>query len=340
MEFPATLVRDLMNPDALPHPTKRVELVQTHISWVFLADEFAYKVKKPVNFGFLDFSTAQLRRYFCEEEVRLNRRLSSDLYLGVLPIYLSAEGYSFVREIGEPVEHAVWMRRIPEESLMKWMLLRGELRDEHLWRVAEVLAQFFSEAETSPKISSFGEPSRFKMNTDENFIQIEPYLGKTILPEQFELLRDWTEAFYGSREELFWDRIREGKIRDCHGDLHMDHISIGKHVFIFDCIEFNERFRYGDTLSDVAFLIMDLEFHGAKEMAKGLWQAYKKLAQEEDVEDLLIFYKVYRAVVRGKVNGFQLEDPTIGPDEKKKALERARAYFKLAASYVRETRCD
>jgi len=331
------LVQDLMRPDALPHPTGRVELVQTHISWVFLTDEFAYKVKKPVNFGFLDFTTPQLRRHFCHEEVRLNRRLSGDLYLGVLPIYLSERGYSFTQRHGEPVEHAVWMRRIPEESLMKRMLLRGELRGEHLWRIAEVLADFFSRAESSEEINTFGEPQRFKVNTDENFFQIEPYQGKTISVEDLRFLRGWTERFYETQENIFWDRIRKAKIRDCHGDLHMEHISIGERVSIFDCIEFNQRFRYGDTLSDIAFLLMDLEFHGAETMAEEFWKAYKSLAKEEDVEDLLRFYKVYRAIVRAKVNGFQLEDPTIGPDEKKEALKRARAYFRLALSYLGRT---
>lgn len=331
------IIEDLCNQSALPHPTKRISVIQTHISWVLVGDFFAYKIKKPVNFGFLDFTTLERRKHFCLEELRLNRRLSPDLYLGLLPIFIKDGRYTFNGMGSEPVEYAVWMKKIPQDRLMKSLLLAGKLNTNHLKEVARVLTRFFSEADSSPEISAFGEPERFKVNTDENFAQIRPYAGRTVSVEQIELLQSWTDRYLEQNEEAFWDRISGGHVKDCHGDLHMEHICLTDKVSIFDCIEFNERFRYGDTLSDVAFLLMDLEYHGAWDLAKELWTIYKDLSGEEDPRDLLTFYKVYRAVVRGKVNSFQLDDPTISYDEKAKAAETARKYFELALAYVRKT---
>ncbi len=330
------LMEDLLSPGALPHPTKKVELVQTHISLVFLGDEFVYKIKKPVDFGFLNFTTPELRLHFCREEVRLNRRLSQDMYLGVLPVVFDGLSHTLMETPGggETVDYAVWMKRIPQDRLMKSLLYRGELGETHLLELAGLLARFAKEAETSEEIAAFGKPDSFRINTEENFLQTQAYIGRTIEPADHLALRRWTNEFYERREELFLERISQGRIRDCHGDLHMEHICFAKQLSIFDCIEFNERFRYSDTLSDIAFLLMDLEFHGAARAAEALWDSYKKLAGEGDVEDLLKFYKVYRAFVRGKVNGFRLEDPHIPGEEKVQAARTARRYFQLAVSYI------
>lgn len=329
------LIEDLLKPQALPHPTRKVELVQTHISLVFLGDEFVYKIKKPVDFGFLNFTTPELRLHFCQEEVRLNRRLSPDMYLGVLTVVFDGKSHSLKdAPSGEVVDYAVWMKRIPQDRLMKALLARGELGEPHLRELASLLARFAKEAETSPEITRFGEPESFKVNTDENFAQTEAYIGRTIEPEEHLALKRWTNEFYEQRQELFMERIRQGRIRDCHGDLHMEHICFAKQVSVFDCIEFNERFRYSDTLSDIAFLLMDLEFHGAWDVAAQLWDLYGEMAGEGDVQELLRFYKVYRAFVRGKVNGFRLEDPHIPGQEKAEAAQQARRYFKLAMSYI------
>lgn len=332
-----TLIEDLLKPQALPHPAGRVELVQTHISLVFVADEFVYKIKKPVDFGFLNFTTPELRLHFCQEEVRLNRRLSPDMYLGVLNVVFDGENYS-LRETsgGDVVDYAVWMKRIPQDRLMKALLAKGELAEAHLRELASLLARFARKAETSPEIARFGEPDRFRVNTDENFAQTEAYIGRTIEPQEHLDLKRWTNEFYEKREELFRERIRQGHIRDCHGDLHMEHICFAEPLCVFDCIEFNDRFRYSDTLSDIAFLLMDLEFHGAWDVAARLWDLYREMAGEGDVQELLRFYKVYRAFVRGKVNGFRLEDPVIPQEEKAEAAREARRYFQLAMYYIGE----
>jgi uncharacterized protein len=330
----ASMIEDLLDPSSLPDATERVSLIQTHISLVFVGDEFAYKVKKPVNFGFLDFTTLEKRRFFCEQEVRLNNRLAHGLYLGVLPIFWDGVRHRIGEAGGEVVDYAVRMLRIPQEKLMKSMFQRGELKHHHLRQTAEVLARFHKEAETSAEIASYGEPVRFKVNTDENFAQTERYVGKTIGRVDFETLRQWTDRFYGRNLGLFLDRITAGRIRDCHGDLHMEHICLNEKIAMFDCIEFNDRFRYSDAISDIAFLLMDLEFHGGKDFADKLWSYYAELADEKGTGPLLTFYKVYRAYVRGKVHSFQLDDIRISPDEKEQAAKVARDYFRLAREYI------
>jgi len=328
------MINDLQNPASLPDRTKKVFVVQTHISIVFVADEFVYKVKKPVNFGFLDFSTLEKRHYYCHQEVRLNRRLSKDIYVDVAPITFDGERYTMRRGPGEVVEYAVKMKRIPEERLMKSLFESGELTIEHLKKIAEGLARFHLGALGSHEIDQFGEPEKFKVNTDENFTQVEKYINISIRKKDFNALRKWTDDFYKANRDIFLERIKEGRIRDCHGDLHMEHVCFTEGLSIIDCIEFNDRFRYSDTVADIAFLLMDLEYHGEKRFSELLWDHYKELAGERDVDFLLTFYKVYRAFVRGKVNSFQLDDSNIGPEKKEEAVQTARRYFKLAHSYM------
>lgn len=328
------LINDLQKPAALPEPTNRVFVVQTHISIVFIADDFVYKVKKPVNFGFLDFSTLEKREFFCRQEVELNRRLSTDIYLDVLPIKMDAGKYTLKPVPGETVEFAVKMKRIPDHFLMKTVFGKGKITEAHLEEIASVLTEFHKKALRNEEIEKFGLPQRFKVNTDENFEQVVQYIGKTISRSDFDEISRWTESFYTANDALFRERIRTGRIRDCHGDLHMEHICLMEGLPIIDCIEFNERFRYSDTVADIAFLLMDLEYHGGEKLAEKLWSAYKSRAEEYEVDSLLVFYKVYRAFVRGKVNSFQLDDPAIDSEKKAVAIETAQKYFELARSYI------
>jgi aminoglycoside phosphotransferase family enzyme len=330
----SNIIEDLQDPAALPDKTGGVTVVQTHISIVFMGDEFVYKVKKPVDFGFLDFSTLEKREYYCNREVELNRRLSKGLYLNVIPVTMEKGKYTLRGTSGEPVEYAVRMKRIPDEKLMKSLFARDAITQNHLKRIAEVLAGFHSGALRTTEIDEFGEPDKFKVNTDENFEQVEKYVGITISEENFQSIKRWTDEFYTVNRDLFLERIKAGKIRDCHGDLHMEHICLSEDLPIFDCIEFNDRFRYSDTIADIAFLLMDLEFRGGEGLAKILWENYKALAQDGDVDLLLTFYKVYRAFVRGKVNGFQVDDESIDEKKKEEAVHMAKKYFRLAYSYI------
>jgi len=232
------------------------------------------------------------------------------------------------------VEYAVKMKRIPDEKLMKSIFEKGELTVDNLKEIAETLARFHSNAYRNPEIDQFGKPENFRVNTDENFRQVEKYIRVSIEENEFKTLRTWTDDFYRSNKELFLRRIGEGRIRDCHGDLHMEHICFTEDLSIIDCIEFNDRFRYSDTVTDIAFLLMDLEYHGGENFSKVLWNKYKKLIEETDVDSLLTFYKVYRAFVRGKVNSFQVDDEAIGLDKKEEAVQTAKKYFQLAYSYI------
>ena len=332
----SSMIDDLLNPSSLPDKTVGVSLVQTHISSVIIADAFVYKIKKNVNFGFLDFSSLEKRHYYCQQEVKLNQRLSEDLYIGVLPVFFDGEQYTLGKGSGDIVDYAVKMRKIPENRIMKSVFERGGLREEHLQRIAQVLARFHQNARRSSEIDGYGMPEIFRVNTDENFKQTKEYIDQTIEKDDFNDLRQWTDHFYIQKGDIFQERIDKGKIRDCHGDLHMEHICLMEPLAVFDCIEFNERFRYSDTLADIAFLLMDLEFRGGKGFSEVLWDYYKALTGDEDAYELLRFYKVYRAYVRGKVNGFQLDDPHINHQEKQRAVEVARRYFKLARSYIDE----
>jgi aminoglycoside phosphotransferase family enzyme len=330
----STMIDDLLNPTSLPDRTERISLIQTHISIVFLTDEFAYKIKKPVNFGFLDFSTLKKRHFYCNQEIILNRRLSRDIYLGVLPIIYDGKRYRMGTGEGRVVEYAVKMKRLPDEMLMKSMYLRGELSSIHLERIAKVLAKFHLTARNSPDIDAYGEPELFKVNTDENFTQTEKYVGITIERRCFDELKRWTTSCYKTKRPSFFGRIRDKRIRDCHGDLHMEHVCLTEDLPIVDCIEFNDRFRYTDTIADIAFLLMDLEYYGGNRFSEKLWDYYKEQSDESEADSLLTFYKVYRAYVRGKVSSFQLDDEHIGEEKKEEAIQTAKRYFQLARSYV------
>ncbi len=331
-----SLIEDLMNPDSLPDATEKVSLIQTHISFVLVADAFVYKIKKPVDFGFLDFSTIQKREYFCHQEIDLNRRFSQDLYIDVLPVLFNGKSHSLGIGKGEIVDYAVKMRRLPDEILMKAVFDRGELREAHLKDIAEAIAGFHLNALRSEEIDRFGDPDVFKFTTDENFEQTEKYIGTTIDNSDFRLIRRWTDDFFQKNRVLFGERIKSGKIRDCHGDLHMEHICLTRPVSMFDCIEFNDRLRYTDILADIGFLLMDLEYRGGKGYADTLWGLYAEKTGDVDMTSLLRFYKVYRAYVRGKVNSFQVDDEQIGAERKEEAVRAAKKYFQIARSYIGE----
>jgi len=321
----------LMNKGAYPESTDRIELVQTHISLVFLTDNHVYKIKKPVNFGFLDFSTVEKRKYYCEREMELNRRLAPDIYLAVLPVTVD-NGDVVIGGKGRIIEYAVKMRRLPMEYLMIRLLRDNQLSSEMVERVARRIALFHAEAEGSSQIDKFGSTEIIRNNTDENFAQTQKYVGKSITKSQYDVIRAFTEDYLNNRSDLFQKRVAEGKIKDCHGDLHLEHVCITEPIRIFDCIEFNDRFRYSDTAADIGFLAMDLDFHGRRDLSETLMEAYVKFSGDNGVLDIVDFYKVYRAYVRGKVISFQIDSPD--PTSRGETLRAAQKYFSLATSYV------
>lgn len=335
MDF-AELLQALKDPDLYPEKPAKVDLVQTHASAIFFAGEHVYKVKKPVNFGFLDFTTLEKRRHYCREEVVLNRRLCPDVYLGVAEIRRHGGRIRLGEGPGEVVEYAVLMKRLPPECMMDRRLAEGRVDPEILSKIASKLARFHKEAAAGPGIDSFGKPQVIRTNAEENFTQMARFVGKLLSAEAFSEIRSRTRGFLEFHRPLFESRIAAGRIRDCHGDLHLEHICLAEEILIFDCIEFNPRFRYGDAAADIAFLLMDLDFHGRPLWSAELAAAYLSFSRDWPLYLLSDFYKAYRACVRGKVFGFRLEDPAISTRDKADAEEAAGRYFRLARRYARK----
>jgi aminoglycoside phosphotransferase family enzyme len=325
------LVQALLDPKAYPDAPQGIELAQTQMSFVFLTDNYVYKVKKPVNLGYLDYTTLDKRRFYCQREVELNRRLCPDAYLGVVPI-IRDKGNIFIGGQGEGIEYAVKMRRLPQEAMMNVLLGKNQVSSEMVGGVAEKLVEFHQKAETSASISAFGDLATVTQNTEENFTQTEKYIGNTISQGKHRHIKDYTNRFIRQNASLFHQRIAAGKIRDCHGDLHAAHICFSDGICIYDCIEFNDRFRYCDVASEIAFLAMDLDHHGRADLSRSFVNAYVDRSQDKELLELLNFYKCYRAYVRGKVESFKLDDPYIS--EKARVLATARRYFELAESYI------
>jgi aminoglycoside phosphotransferase family enzyme/predicted kinase len=330
-----SIENELIKSSAYPNQPDHVDMLQTHISFIFLTDDYVYKVKKPVDFGFLDFTSLDKRLHYCKKEVELNKRLSPDVYLGVVRI--TDEGETLVIDgKGETIDYAVKMRKIPMEKIMVKLLGEGKITPEMVGRAAKKIAKFHDKAATSPDIDKFGTMEVIKTNTDENFQQTEKYIEKSISKNQFEAIKSYTNRFYETKRAIIEQRIADHKIKDCHGDLHMQHVVFADDIIIFDCIEFNERFRYSDTAADIAFLAMDLDYNNRADLSKVLIDAYAEHSKDNGVYQMLNFYKIYRAYVRGKVISFQLDDPHITNEDKRKALETAKKYFELAYGYVKE----
>jgi len=327
------LQKALLNPEIYPDHPRTIKFIETHISLLFLTGNHVYKLKKPVDFGFLDFTSLEKRKYFCEQEVKLNRRLSPDIYLGVVRI--TKEGNKiFLDGRGELVEYAVKMKQIPEEFLMDKLLEKKQVTSRMIEAVSEKLVKFYFTAEINDLIKSFAKPERVKQDTDENFEQTEKYIDVTIPREVYEEVKNRTNEYFRTRENIFQERIATDRIRDCHGDLRLEHIFWGEELSIFDCIEFNERFRYTDIAADIGFLAMDLDYHGRQDLSGHLIRAFIGESGDHELMEVLDFYKCYRAYVRGKVESFRLDDFHIPEEEKKEALKRAQKYFNLAHRYA------
>jgi hypothetical protein len=324
----------MLRPAFYPHSPRRVRLVQTHISWVFVAGERVYKLKKPVDFGFLDFSTQTRRARACRREVALNRRLAPDLYLGVVPIYGSPLGGFSLSPPGRVIEHAVVMRLLPQGRLLSALLARREADTADLRRVARRIAAFHAQA--APAAARWRRVAVLEANLRENFRQTVPFLGRTVSGGDYLLVWDYNHDFLERRRALLEKRLHDGRIRDGHGDLHAEHVWVGRAgVLAYDCIEFSDRIRQCDVAADIAFLYMDLLHHRRPDLAAALMGEYLRRTGDWEVRLLVPFYACYRAVVREKVESFRLADPGIPARSKRAAARRAAGYFRLARSLAR-----
>jgi uncharacterized protein len=326
-------IQFLQQKENYPHPVEDVTLVQTHISFVLLAGDAVYKWKKPVDFGFLNFSSLEKRKFYCEQELELNRRLCPDLYEEV--VTLNVENDSFcLNGSGEVVEYGIKMSRMPEERMMGKVMVAGQVTHVHIDSIIEQLVPFYENAAGDAAIKEFGLATSVAVNVLENFEQTEGFIGQgAITQEQFEVISTYSREFL-SHKDRFQARIDAGKIRDCHGDMHSANICLTDPVSIFDCIEFNERFRYTDVAADVAFLAMDLDFHGEEELSNYFVEQFVSKSGDEELLGMLNFYKCYRTYVRAKIALFTASDPAVDAATKEACIEQARKHFLLAEHYA------
>lgn len=323
----------MSRPEFYPHRPERVEVVQTHISFIFIGGEMVYKVKKAVDFGFLDFTTLEKRKFYCEEELRLNRRLAPEAYLALERITADAHGLS-LNGTGQVVEYAVRMRKLPQERMLKRLLAEGKCDHAMIDAVAAKLADFHGRAETGGRIDELGGVETIRFNHEENFSQTASYVDLTIPHGRYAFISAFDRDFLKRQGPLLQRRVVDHRIRDCHGDLHLEHICVADGITIFDCIEFNERFRFGDVAAEVAFLAMDLDYNGYPQWAEVFVAAYIRHSGDTDIRRLLDFYRCYYAYVRGKVVGFRINDPAIDEAGRNEAKAIAARYFELAFTYA------
>ena len=328
-----SLAEALSRPEAYPHATEKVEVVETHISWIFLTQSWAYKVKKPLDLGFLDFSTLQKRLYYCNEELRLNRRLCPELYLSVVPVVRSADTFLVDRE-GEIVDYAVKMVRFERTMELDRMLSGKLLKEEHIDTLSGMIASFHASLPAAPAESGFGHPDNLIKPVLHNFTSMESIATSGDEIERLEVLKAWSLREHQRLYPHFLQRKSGGSIRQCHGDMHTGNMVLWKgEIFIFDCIEFNENLSIIDVISDLAFLFMDLAHGGEPGLAWRLLNSYLAESGDYSALPLLRFYVVYRAMVRAKVTAIRYTQ-TSDFKYAQKILEEHRSYIELAQEYT------
>jgi len=324
----------MSRPEFYPHPVSRIEQRETHISHVFLTGDYVYKIKKAVDLDFLDFTTLKKRHHYCRQEVILNKRLSNNVYLGVVPITFKDGKYNLAGP-GAPVEYAVKMRQLPAERSMVHLLNLNKVNRDLVRELAVILAKFYSQGPSVEHIHSSGAWETIQKNCEENFRQTTVFAGKILDERIFQIVRSATLSFLHRKKELFDNRIKNKKIRDCHGDLRTGHIYFtDEGIQIIDCIEFNERFRFQDITSDLAFLAMDLDYEGFPQVANDLLDHYAKFSEDPDIFVLIDFYKCYRAFVRCKVNCIRLQEGDLDRKDKAKLIKETKKYLNFAYRYA------
>ena len=351
MTIAPDLLADLRVPSAYPHAPSAVDVVQTHISCVFLAGDQVFKVKKPVRFTFLDFSTLERRRHFCEEEVRLNRRLAAEVYLDVVPIVRTAKGHR-VGGPGVPVEYAVHMRRLPNERLLRAVLERGEADRDLIGRIAAKMAAFHATADSGPEVAAAGTPEELRRTLDGNFASLMPHAALFAPMERsaavdrhaagrhmdtaveggtaLEELRVLLETALARVNATLRARAAAGRVRDGHGDLRPDHICCTETLPIIDCVEFSARLRACDVASEMAFLASELDFHAVPELADALIDAYVRASGDAELPTVVPFFRTYRAQVRTMVAALTAAEPEVDAAPRARARDDARRYLALA----------
>jgi aminoglycoside phosphotransferase family enzyme/predicted kinase len=325
----------MLRPEAYPEETGPIGHRETHISRLYFTDRHVYKIKKPVDFGFLNFTTLDRRRFYCHEEVRLNQRFCPDTYLDVVEIRRKSQQYR-VGGDGEIVDYAVRMKRLPEERMLVHLLQAADPSlPAEMQRVGRHIAFLHRHAEIVRSDGGLSDLDILRRNWQENFIQTAPFVGQTLCARAQTECAAYVEWFLAHHEALLLQRQKQGFVRDGHGDLHAEHICLTEPVCIYDCIEFNRRFRVADVAADLAFLLMDLDFRERRDLASITLEAYRNAGEAgRELPLLLPFYKVYRAWVRGKVESLLAVDTAAEAEVCSAAAGRSRRYFNLALGYL------
>ncbi|MBI3978697.1 MAG: phosphotransferase [Chloroflexi bacterium] len=317
----------LSDPAAYPHPAGPIVVVQTHISIVFLAGPHAYKVKKAVDMGFLDYTSLASRRFYSHEEVRLNRRLAPDVYLGVVPI-VEQRGRLRIGGAGRVRDYAVQMRRLPADRMMDRMLAAGLVEAHHLGALAELIARFHAAVE--PAVPAEGAPAMVARVARQNLAEVEQFVGRTISAARYRAVASATQEFLEAASDRLAARAATGRVREGHGDLRPENVCLEAQPIVFDGVEFSRRLRVADVAAEVAFMAMELEAAGRPDLARCFVDAYVAASGDAEIPELLDFYRCQRAVVRGKVISLRLAQVGAAPE----LLHRAGAYFELAERYA------
>jgi aminoglycoside phosphotransferase family enzyme/predicted kinase len=269
----------------------------------------------------------------------LNRRLCPDTYLGVGRVVEVNGRTRFSGGAGKAIDYCVWMKRLPEDRMLDRMVANGSASEAVIDRVAARLSEFHRLAPRGPEIAKWGDLAEIRRNWEENFTQTAPFIGRTIGATDFETIRSWVQEEVREKAALFRRRVREGWVVDGHGDVRCESVCVKDDVIsIYDCIEFNDRFRCGDAASEAAFLAMDLDARGRADLGYFFTEAYQRRTGDRDLFSLLPFYRCYRAFVRGKVLSFRLNEAEFGEEDRAAAATRARAFFDLARRYASRLR--
>ena len=332
----SNLVQALLQPQAYSHEgviPHGVELVETHVSYLFLTGEHAYKVKKAVDLGFLDFTDLETRRRFCHEEVTVNQRFSPEVYQGVATVNRNGDSYS-INGPGEVVEYAVKMRQLPREQMLEARLRSGDVSLADVERIAQRIAAFHDEAATTPGITRLGGLETVRHNVEENFTQTERFVGTLVEQDAYDDITTYSRAFMDVRKELFKQREATWRVRDCHGDIHAGQVCMIDGVEVIDCVEFNSLYLYSDVASDIAFLAMDLDRYERHDLSTALLEAYVQASGDAGILELTPFFQCYRAYVRAKVTGLKLETAALSDSEREAVRDEACSYYGLAHGYA------
>jgi len=334
MDHVKKIVDALSKKEAYDGEVDKFTLIHTAISYIFLTGKYAYKLNKPINISFLDLTTLEKRKEMLEKELKLNRVLCPNLYKNVLPI-TENNGEIKIGGDGEIIEYVLKMEEFPQSGILTHLIKENKVTREDISKIAKLIFDFHKKTPTSNEISQYGGANSMKALWDDNLAHTEKFKDTTISSEQFKFIKTKIHSFFKNNQEKFERRIKEGKVRYNHGDFHSGNICISDEILIFDRIVFNMEFPCSDVIAEIAFLAMDLDFHGKEDLSNYFVEQYLKEARDDEGTELLDFYKCHRAYIRGRIACIKLEDKNVSEEEREKAIKEAKDYFDLSFKYAK-----